>query len=386
MLIKKMRRASGLEKTQLKFITAGVTLTFSLLFTFNFFLPAVFDEVNLIPFGAVFILPFIAFTAYAIVKHHLLNVKVVTTEILTFVLAVVSLFEVVLARDTSLIIFRMSVFVLVLSFGILLIRSVLREVKQREELQVLSQKLAEANVELKKLDASKSEFISIASHQLRAPLTVIRGYVSLILEHTLGKVDNAGREALDKVYTSTTQLVKLVSDLLDLSRIESGKIRYQFAENDFPAVVGEVVREFEEQARGKKLNLLFENRAQDLEPFLFDKDKMREVVVNFLHNAIKYSSGPGSIEILIEAKKDYEGERVRYSVKDHGMGMNTEEKKKLFVKFSRSEEARRVDPGGMGLGLYLVKRVVEDHQGTVGVESDGPGKGSTFWAEIPMRR
>src|SRR3989344_2860934 len=115
LLIKKLKAASGLEKTQFKYILAGTLITFSLIFTFNFFLPAAFDIVWLIPLCGAFIFPFIAFTAYAIFKHHLLNVKVVATEILTFILAAVALLEVVLSKDLALLIFRGSVFLLILS-------------------------------------------------------------------------------------------------------------------------------------------------------------------------------------------------------------------------------------------------------------------------------
>ena len=249
------------------------------------------------------------------------------------------------------------------------------------ELRISNQKLAEANVELKKLDAAKSEFISIASHQLRAPLTVIKGYVSLVSEGSFGAITGEIKDALAKVFFSTNQLVKLIGDLLDLSRIEAGKIRYEFKPTDFVEMVSKIADEFQENAKKKGLSLAFANNAGALPQLNLDPDKMREVVVNLTDNAIKYSE-KGTVSVALEKAGDT---AIRLTVKDTGIGIKPEDAGRLFTKFTRTEEARLQDPNGMGIGLYFVKRVIEDHGGRVGVESEGPGKGSTFWAELPIK-
>lgn len=379
LLIRKMVSAQDNVKRQLKFISFGALITFSLLIIFNLILPVVFEEVRYIPFAPVFILPFIIATAYAIFKHGLLNARVIAADILTFLLVSFTFFEILISKTASEIIFRSGLFGFLLIFGILLIRSVRKEVEQREQLQILSQELSGANAELKKLDEAKSEFISIASHQLRSPLTVIRGYIAMFREGTFGPITEQAREALGKVSFSAEQLIKLVASLLNLSRIESGKIKYDFTKNDFIKLVKGIVEEFIPYARDKGVELSFENKSDDLMEMVFDSDKMREVLVNLIDNAIKYSPN-GKVTVTLSKNAS-----ILLSVKDSGIGIAREDLRKLFAKFSRSTDAQKVDPNGMGIGLYFVKRVVEDHGGKVWADSEGVGKGSSFVVELPIR-
>lgn len=250
-----------------------------------------------------------------------------------------------------------------------------------QELEITNSKLEDANINLKRLDAAKSEFISLASHQLRAPLTVIKGYLSLALEGTLGPITDFVKESLGKAAFSTEQLVKLVNELLDLSRIESGKIQYQFAANDLVKIMDEVADELRPQAEAKEIALTVE-AERGLPQFMFDRDKVREIVINLIHNAIKYTP-KGEIVVRAEVIAKSTGNVVRLSIKDNGMGLAKEEISKLFTKFGRAEGARIIDPNGMGLGLFFVKKVAEDHGGTAWAESEGPGKGSVFIVELP---
>lgn len=378
-LIRKFRSSVNSEKKQMQSMMLGVFLLLFLVIA-TIFIPVVFFKINtFIVFLPVYSLIFLGFTGYAIVQHKLFSVKIIATKVFVAVLLIVLSSRIFVASTTEERLVELFVFLAVLSFGFLLIRGVIKEVEQREKMEILSRELAEANEELKKLDAAKSEFISLASHQLRAPLTVIRGYVSMVLEGILGKLEEKTGQALRNVLTATEQLIKLVADLLDLSRMESGKIRYEFVQNDLISVVEEVAREFIEVAAKREVSFSFQNTAGESLSFAFDKDKIREVVVNFIDNSIKYSKK------TVAAKLEVIGDRVRFGVKDDGIGMTGEDRKKLFIKFSRSEEARKTNAEGMGIGLYFVKRVIEDHKGIVGAESEGLGKGSTFWFEIPRR-
>ena len=384
LLIKKTIRARDSQKIQLKLILAGTLITFSLILIFNLILPVVFEIVRFISLAPVFFLPFLLFTGYAIYRHQFLDIKIIATETLSLVVLIITILQVLVSKNIPEIIFRVGIFLALLIFSILLIRSVRKEVEQREKLQVLSQELAKANDELKKLDQLKSEFISVASHQLRTPLTIIKGYVSLILEGTIKPGEQAEKDSLQKVATVTEQLIKLVSDLLNLSRIEAGKIKYDFTKNDFTKVIEEVISEIKPNAAKKGLELIFQNDAVNLLPSIFDADKFREIVINFTDNAIKYST-KGKIIVKLEKINGDQPAKIRFSVRDQGIGIKPEDLKKLFAKFMRAEEASRLDPNGMGLGLYFVKRVAEDHGGRVGVESAGLGEGSTFFVELPIR-
>lgn len=253
-----------------------------------------------------------------------------------------------------------------------------KKVKERTE------ELEQANAHLWNLDQTKSEFISLASHQLRTPLTVIKGYISLALEGALGSISKQAKESLGKAAFSTEQLVRLVNELLNLSRMESGKIIYAFTTNNFSLILKEVIEELRPQADQKKLKLVLE-QEKDPEQFIFDRDKMREVIINLIHNAVKYTD-KGDI-LMRQEKIARDGKQyIRFSVKDKGIGMNKEDIGRLFTKFVRLPEAKIIDVNGLGLGLFFVKKVVQDHGGTVWAESPGLGKGSTFVVEIPFKQ
>lgn len=254
-----------------------------------------------------------------------------------------------------------------------------------QELNVTNRKLAESNDALKKFDQAKSEFISIAGHQLRAPLTVIKGYVSMFLEGSLGPITAKAKNAFAKTAISTEQLIKLVADLLNLSRIEAGRFQYEFVDDGLLGIVEEVVAEFTPKAKAKGLAFVFEDNIKKEPPLSIDRDKIREVVVNLVDNAIKYSKTGEVLVSMGESRTKGQG-ALRLSVKDSGLGIKKEDLGRLFTKFVRTEEARVSDPNGLGLGLYFVKRVAEDHGGKVWAESEGLGKGSTFVVELPLKK
>ena len=143
----------------------------------------------------------------------------------------------------------------------------------------------------------------------------------------------------------------------------------------------EVIDKFRPNAQKRGLSIVFENKAGDALN-TFDRDKIREAAVNYLDNAIKYSASGTTIAVTLELRDGH----IRLSIKDGGFGISQEDIPKLFGKFSRLNEARNIDPNGIGIGLYFVKRVVEDHGGKVGVYSEGAGKGSTFWFELPIKK
>ncbi|MBI2047695.1 MAG: HAMP domain-containing histidine kinase, partial [Parcubacteria group bacterium] len=189
-------------------------------------------------------------------------------------------------------------------------------------------------------------------------------------------------EKMQTVFFSADQMVKLVSDLLNLSRIESGKIKYEFARLNLVAIVRNIIQELSGNAAKKNISVKFSGNEKMISALSLDRDKMREVAINLLDNAIKYSPEGSTVEANIAQIP----KTVRFSVKDGGIGIKPEDRAKLFTKFVRTEEAAKKDPSGMGIGLYFVKRVIDDHGGNVGVESEGVGKGSTFFVELPVRQ
>src|SRR3989338_1708740 len=161
-------------------------------------------------------------------KHKLFNAKVASTELLTFSIWVFLLIRTTTSLTLQDFVINGSIFILTVFVGVFLIRSVIKEIEQREKLEKMSIQLSVANDELKRVDAAKSEFLSIVSHQLRTPLTAIKGYISMMIEGSYGKLEEVQHGTLEKVFQSAERLIVLVNDLLNLNRIEDGRIIYTF--------------------------------------------------------------------------------------------------------------------------------------------------------------
>lgn len=244
-----------------------------------------------------------------------------------------------------------------------------------KKVDALNGELAEANEKLKGLDKLKTEFLSLASHQLRSPLTAIKGYASMLLENSFGELrDQKQREAVDRIFQSSMNLTKTVEDLLNVSKIEQGGMKYEFMELDVAKLAEEITNELSVTAQNKGLALTFE--TDNNKPYLIsgDSNKLRQVFVNFIDNSIKYTK-EGFIKVKVAKSEDKK--QIVFSVTDSGMGMTPEIKAQLFQKFARAEGGK-MNAGGSGLGLYLAKEIVEAHKGTVDVTSPGIGQGSTF--------
>jgi len=379
LLLKRILKAPKVEKQQFRYILFGSIITFFSLIVFNLILPAFFDNALFIPFAPLFFVPFILFTAYSIIRYHLLNIKVIATEVLVFVLTIVLLFEILFAQDLTILLFRISTFLAALGLGILLIRGVRMEVRQREELQ-------HAYAKLKQLDEAKSEFVSIASHQLRTPLTAIKGYISMILEGTYGKLSVKQQKPVLYIYESNERLITLVNDLLNISRIESGRVKMEWEKTKLEDVIQGAIDELKIRAKKRKLKIIFEKPELPLPSFQMDPAKLRNSILNILDNAMKYTL-KGSITITLSPKpanRSLETETVLISVKDTGEGMTTEELSHLFESFSRGKTGTKMWTEGAGLGLYIAKQFIAMHKGKIWAESQGKGKGSTFFIELPV--
>lgn len=241
-----------------------------------------------------------------------------------------------------------------------------------------TQQLRAANARLKDLDAAKDEFISMASHQLRTPLTSIKGYLSMIMEGDAGKITKQQKEFIGYAFESSRQMSSLVADMLNVSRMSAGKFFIEKAPVDLLPIVKEEVEQLRGHAEEKGLKLAFETPKGAIPTLQLDESKTRQVVMNFIDNAIFYTK-TGSITVTLERIKD----RVELRVTDTGIGVPMAARPKLFSKFYRAQNAQTVRPDGTGLGLFLAKRVVEDQGGTIVFEST-EGQGSTFGFTFPV--
>ncbi len=377
-LIKKFSHAQGLNKTQFKLILSGALLTFSCIVIFNLILPAGFNYVKFIPFAAVWFFPFVALTFYAIIKFHFLNVKVIATEILTLTLAIASLFDVITSSDGLTMALRASVFLLILIFGILLTKSVLNEVRQREQLEILDKQLEDANEKLKALDKARAEFITIASHQLRTPPATIKWFLSSVLAGDYGKVEGELKPILEKTNRTNNSLISLIDDMLNVSRIERGKMEFLFEPCDLLELAKITFEQLEPIAKDKGLKLIFLEPVLKPPVLMADKEKIRQVMNNLIDNALKYTKA-GSVTVAITATS----KEIRFWVTDTGKGIGPEDQKAIFEKYKRGKESIK-QSAGLGLGLYVAKVIIDQHKGKIWAESSGEGKGSSFIFTVPI--
>lgn len=241
------------------------------------------------------------------------------------------------------------------------------------------QKLKDANDYLSELDKMKDEFISMASHELNTPLAAIEGYLSMILDEHMGKIDKKSQLFLGRAYESSKRLAELILDLLNVPRIEQGRLKMKFAQANLADLAESVIHELQIKTDAKHLYLKLEADRAKLPLLWCDPDRIREVFVNLIGNAIKFTE-KGGITVKISASNTV----VHTEIVDTGRGIAEADKKKLFQKFSQIH--REIDEQkGTGLGLYISKNFVDLHRGTIWVESQ-PGKGSRFIFELPVTK
>lgn len=375
LLISRYLSSVGEHKYQILYIILGAVFGFGGGLT-NFFL---WYDIHIPPYGNFLVALFPLLLGYSIVKYRFFNIKTVATEILVVFILITLLIQLLLSNSLFEIILRGIFLILVAVFGYLLIRSVYQEVEHREEIERLAKDLEKANVRLRELDRLKSEFVSIASHQLRSPLTSIKGYASLIMDGSFGEVSKSICEAVGKIFDSSGLMMTSIQDFLDVSKIEQGKMDYKYEVFDVKDLAKLVVEELRPTALKKDLLLSFNLIEKGIYPIKADYNKMKQVLNNLVDNSIKYTK-KGSVTVYVSKKE--EGKKVLIIVSDTGIGISKETLPKLFDKFVRSPNANSVNVSGTGLGLYVVKKMVEAHKGKVWAESEGEGSGTVFYVEL----
>lgn len=382
--IKRYIRSETIFRKQILLLSLGVILFLLSFFTSGFIADLLSEKgyawaFQVEQYGLFGMVVFMGFLAYLIVRFKAFNIKLLAAQALVVGLLVGIGAQFFFIQNPTNRILNAITFCLALGFGYTLVRSVKLEVRRKEELQALSTQLAVANDKLHVLDKAKSEFISIASHQLRTPLTSIKGFTSLLLEGTYGEVAQNQRPALEKIYISNERLIQLVEDLLNISRIDAGRMEFDFQVAQIEDLVQEAVDTLELSAKNKSLYLNWKKSEKLLPKIKIDITKIKEVISNMVDNAIKYTQRGG---INVRAESDIRS--IRVIVSDTGIGMDKEELNLIFQKFQRGREVSHYHTDGTGLGMYIGKKVVEVHKGRIWAESEGKGKGSKFTLELPV--
>lgn len=261
---------------------------------------------------------------------------------------------------------------------------VARDITERKQaeaaLERLVAELKQKTIQAEEASRMKSHFLSNVSHELRTPLNAIIGYVSLLLDESYGPLSERQKAPLERVRINTVDLIKVVEDVLDLSKIESGRMTVHLSRVDVPSVVQDVLSKMQPLAGSKSLSVRCDIGA--LPAIESDRLKISQILINLLSNAIKFTPKGG--EILISTKALREKERIEIRVQDSGIGMRPEEIPKIFDAFHQIDASATREFGGVGLGLAIVKELVDLLGGEIRVESEY-GKGSTFTLLLPYR-
>jgi signal transduction histidine kinase len=429
----KYKEASADIKKSLAVMSLGLFLSIVISGIVSYLLPAL-GYVNLAILDAPSGFFFVVFSAYAVLKMQLFDIKVILTETATGIVVLALLIQTIVVDSITQKIISGTVLVLVVYGGYLLIKSVQDEIRKKEQLQVLSKQLADANIHLKDLDKMKTEFVSLASHELLTPVSAIEGYLSMMLDEKLVKIeDPKAIQYMDRVYRSAKRLARLIADMLNISRIEEGRLLVEKKDVNMTELITQVLEELKFKADEHKQKIVFDDKSEirmsndesnqnnQNQKFMTwaDPDKVKEILVNIIGNSIKYTMNPGTITVTIEKvptkvltdewgkleavilnstvddqesihavadehmKQILGDEQYLVKIKDQGIGIPKEELPKLFKKFHRVGDFSTAESQGTGLGLYITRALVELHHGRVWPDSEGQGKGSTFTFSLP---
>ena len=347
------------------------------------FFPQLF---HIYPFGNYFVIIYVIFISYAALKHHLFDVRVLATELLTFAICITLLTKVLFSIGLQDLIINSIIFLAVILFSILLLRSIINEVKQKEQIEKMAEdvkrayeKEKKANEELEKLDKYKNDFLRQAQHDLRRPLTMISWYSDLLLGKSYCKLPKKAAEIITRMQSVTKDKIKDINNFLDLEQFRMGKGVVSLKPGiDLSPILEEITMVLSPTAQLKGIYLKSE-KLKEVTVVNADREKLKAAIFNVVDNAIKYTP-KGGVNIKIENSGT-----IKIIISDTGIGIPQDKIKALFgAQFERLKQAEKTATGS-GVGLYLSAQIIKLHHGKIWAESEGEGKGSTFYIELPTK-
>jgi len=368
------------ERRSVVLFTIGIT-AFLTAFSFGNIIELVTDNTFIGQYGLLGAPLFSALLAYLIVNYKVFDVKLFSIHaFMTALWLLIFSLLFINSIDNA----RIVVLVTLGIFSIIVLpltRSVEREIIGRQQNATLASDLQKANERLLDLDRSKSEFVSIASHQLRTPLTAIRGFAELIRDGSYGPVPAKFFEPLGHIDTSVQNMAMSINDFLNVSRIESGTMQYEMSVFSLKELAKVITDELRQYAEKRNIALIFEAASDDELMVYADEGKARQILQNLIDNSIKYTP-QGKVTLTASASGAQHTALV--SIVDTGIGMSQKTLGIIFDKFVRASNANTANMYGTGLGLYIAKEMAEAMKGHVSASSWGEGHGSTFTLELPL--
>lgn len=385
-LVHAHKSASKRMKQQIVLMGIGMELFLFLFISFIFFVTyltniGLLEDSRLEMYGLFGQTIFMVAIAILIVRFKAFQIGLIAANALVVALVLLVSSQFTFAESITSTVLTAITLLLTVAIGFVLIKSVRREIQQREQLEELTKDLEKANKRLKKLDKLKSEFVSIASHQLRSPLTSIRGYASMLSEGSFGQLPDKAIEPVERIAESARLMALAVEDYLNVSRIESGNMKYNVSEFNLRDEVEKITDDVRPNALKKGLILLFRTDMNSKGIVRADIGKSVQIIHNLINNSIKYTP-EGSINVFV--RDDVKKQKLFVDIIDTGIGMSEETIEKVFEKFERADNANSVNVSGTGLGLFVALKMAHAMGGNITAASEGDGKGSTFTLELPL--
>ncbi len=329
---------------------------------------------------------FLVLLTYNIVRFKTFNIKLIAAQALVWAIGILVVSQFLFIEVPLNKVLNSVTFILVLIGGYLLVKSVKKEIQRREEMAKMAEDVKRAYViekrakeEIQKLDKFKDQFLMTAQHNLRTPLTSLMGYSDLLLNGTFGKQNKKTTEVIKKFQGLTNGMIRMVNDFLDMAQFQLGKDIVSLKPGvELSPILDEIINELKFKADSKGISL--ELKKPEVLPYITaDREKLKAALFNVIDNSIKYTL-EGGVTITVELNT-----ALHIIIADTGIGISKERIEGLFNSmFERGEAAKKASTVGSGIGLYLAYQIIKSHKGTIRVESEGEGKGSVFYIELPL--
>lgn len=365
-LWRKKYHANMVERRQIHLIFFGILFSAVFGVVCNLVLPLL-GNYELVWLGPDFTLVLVVFMAYAIVKHHLFEIRIVATEVFAALLGMVLIIQLLQATSTFELGVRM---IILLVYGFIswqLLKSVYEEIRAKTALQELLQ--------------MKTDFLHMASHQLRTPLTAIRGMLLMLADGDYDHEPVEKQKQVQKnVLTSVERLNDVVNDLLQSAELENG-MAGELKPGTVVPLVEQCIQTLQPNFSHKQVKLLYQPPTQALPDIAMRADYLQQVFMNLIDNAEHYTPSGGQVEVKLYQQDN----QLIFETHDTGIGIEPTELEKIFDRFYRTDHAKSLRPHGTGLGLFIVQQIVEQHGGSIIVQSDGKDKGARFTVQLPVK-
>ncbi len=382
LLFKKYKSLEKGKRIRIQYLLLGISVFYLANLIFNIFLPLVLKIAKFYWLGDYSTIVLLLFISAAIIKHQLFGIRIAFVEVVIGGISVLLFLDIFDAESLPKILLRILFFLIFIFLGWLLAESLKKNILQQEKLALAYKRIKKSYKDLQALDKAKDEFLHIVSHQLRTPLTVLRGYLDFWATGKIKKLPKKRQEEIKKyIIVSADRLHKIIKDMLEVVDLEGGRMVIKKKIFNVEKLLKDIYEGgLEGSFKVKGLYFKIKKKTKESLEIYSDPRFLSIVLQNLLENAYKYTLR-GGVSVVINKDGDF----LKIIVKDTGIGLTLDDKERIFGKFIRGERAKSVEPNGTGLGLYATKKIIEILGGRISIDSEGENKGveATIW--LPLK-